>query len=172
MLGDKKMKSFLNLLCCLMIMPILAETIGQVEYELPHKIADKWEISNTFESEKSKTVLYVPIGALFQDAKEFFGVNANKYPSKLDNILSFKASLTRQFPSYDVEVDILEKGNDSLLYEWVAKENGKERIHGWGRAFSIGDGTVVLGYQTEEITNVANARLNWLPILKQAKVIQ
>ncbi len=166
------MKSLFTVLCCLMLLPVLAERIGQVEYQLPPNLVQNWEVGNKIESEKSKTVIYIPKGISKEERKEFFGANANQYPSDLDNILSFKASLAKQFPNYQVYVDILEKGKDHLLYEWVAKEGGQERIHGWGRVFSIGSRTVVLGYQTEDIPKVAQARMDWLPALQQAKLMR
>lgn len=166
------MKLILNLLFCLVMIPLVAEKIGPVEYQLPPQVAGQWEIGNKLENEKSVTVIYIPKGTSRQSTKEFFGVNANRYPSDLDNTLSFKASLAKQYPHMQVDVDILERGKDNLLYEWVAKEQGKEKIHGLGRVFSIGGGTVVLGYQTENIADVARARLDWLPTLKQAKVRQ
>jgi hypothetical protein len=151
-----------------MMTPLVAEIIGGVEYALPTKIADQWKIGCKMESGESTTFIYIPIGATKQNTAEFFGANANKYPSNLENILSFKASLAKQFPHLQVDVEILEKGKDSLLYEWIGREKKQEKIHGWGRAFSIGNGTVVLSYQTEEISKVPNARLDWLPVLKQA----
>lgn len=166
------MKFILALLCCLMMAPLLAEKIGPVEYELPRNLAQQWGVGNKLENEKSKTIIYIPKGTSRQEAKEFFGVNINPYPSDLDNILSFKASLAKQFPDFQVTVDILEKGKNNLLYEWVAKEKGQESIHGWGRVFSIGNGTVVLGYQTEDISHVPEARMDWLPALRQAKLLR
>lgn len=166
------MRYVLTLLSWLMIFPILGEIIGRVEYQLPPTIAQQWEVVSQMQDEKSTTKIYVPKGTSRQMTQEFFGVNANKYPSNLDNPLAFKASIGKQFPNLEVEVNILEKGKDSLLYEWIAKEQGNERMYGWGRVFSTSNGTVVLNYQTEDLSKVAKARLDWLPVLKQAKLKQ
>jgi hypothetical protein len=154
------------------MMPIVAETIDRVEYQLPPKIAQQWELKNKIENENGKALIYLPKGCTRQNTKEFFGVNVNKFSSNLDNILAFKLSMAKQFPNKQVDVEILEKGKNNLLYEYKVMEKGQERIHGLGRVFSIGDRTIVLGYQTDDISHVAQARMDWFPVLKQAKSMQ
>lgn len=166
------MKSVLTLLFCLLLAIASCETIGGVQYQLPQQISQQWVIANQMENEKSRTIIYIPKGFSRENAKEFFGVNANKYPSDLDNILAFKASFAKLYPNMQVDVEILEKNQNSLLYELTAKENGRENIHGWGRVFSTKGGTVLLGYQTEDIPSVAAGRFDWLPVLREAKIIR
>lgn len=163
------MKLTLFLLCSwLMIAPILAETIGSVEYQLPKG----WIVGNKTDDENGTTIIYIPKDASGEDLTEYFGVNANEYPPDLEDIEKFKSLFTEEYPDMQVDVNILEKNKNSLLYEWSVKDKGKERAHGWGRAFATKEGTVLLEYQTEEPSSVSNSRNIWLPVLKQAKILQ
>lgn len=145
-----------------------AETIQHVEYHLP-KAAEDWVIGNKLENEKGTTIIYIPPGVEREEAEEFFGVNTNRLSSNLSNPEAIKLSLTKMFPNLNIDFRVLEKDKDSLTYEWSAQENDQEKIHGWGRAFSNKDGSVVLSYQTDNISKVPEARSVWLPALKEAR---
>lgn len=162
------MKYILTLLCCLLMAPVFAETVGNVEYHLP-QVAQEWEIGNKLQSEKGTTLIYIPKSTQRQNAKEFFGVNENNLTSNINDPALLKAGLIKTHPKMKIDLWVLENANDGILYEWSAKENGEEKVRGLGRAFSTKDGTVVLGYQTENISDVANVRSVWLPVLKDAK---
>lgn len=162
------MKYLFTFLSCLVCGICFAETIQHVEYHLP-KAAENWVIGNKLESERGTTIIYIPHGVQRQDTEEFFGVSANRLSSNPNNSEAIKSTLIKMFPHMSIDFHVLEKDKDSVTYEWAAQENGMEKVHGWGRAFSNKDGSVVLGYQTENISQVEQSRSVWLPILKEAK---
>ena len=142
-----------------------AETIQQVEYHLPK--GENWVVGKKLENEKGTTIIYLPQGVERQSAKEFFGVNANRLQGTNDPAL-IKMGIAKNFPSMNIDFKVLEQDKDSVTYEWSAQENGVEKVHGWGRAFSTKEGTVVLGYQTEDPSKVPHARSSWVQVLKEA----
>lgn len=165
------MKTLLCLfISCAFVVKGMAEMIGPVEYYLPPSLAEDWGVRNTIENRKSKTIVYVPNEA--KKGEESFGVNVNKFPSNIDDLATIKATLAKQFPDMNVHLDILERKPNSLLLEWKAKDNGHERVHGWTRLFSIPDETVVLMYQTDDLSTLEDARCLWVEALKRAKISQ
>lgn len=102
---------------------------------------------------------------------EFFGVNANDYLTSIDSIEEQNAWVGERWPGTQIETKILERGKESLLYEWMAKENGTEQTYGWGRVFATNQGTVVLEYRAKGAIDFAKNRSIWLPLLKQARII-
>ena len=163
------MKTLITFLCCLLITQMSAETIRNVEYYLPQNAQD-WQIGNKLENEKGTTIVYIPNGSHGQETHEFFGVNANHQPLDINDTASLKAALSKTFPNIDIDIQVLEKSNSGTIYEWTAKENGKELAHGWVRSFAANGGTVVMSYQTGNIDDVHNARDTWLPALKNARL--
>lgn len=163
------MKNILNLtlLSGLMSLGAFADTIQNVEYHLP-KATENWVVSNKLESQKGTTIVYTPPGVERQKAEEFFAVNANILPSD-GNPENIKLGLTMNFPNMSIDLQVLEQVPASVTYEWSGQENGSEKIHGWGRAFSNQEGTVSLMYLTRKISEVPQARAIWLPALKEAK---
>lgn len=159
----------LALVSCLIMTSAFAETLQNVEYHLP-KVAQDWEIGNKLESEKGITLIYIPKGTRKQTFKEFFGVNINTHSSDPNDTFSLKNALKKLYPHLDINFREIEKTPSSVLYEWSAKENGQEKIYGLGRGFSTQDGSVLLSYQTENISDAARARSIWLLALKDAKI--
>ncbi len=162
------MKIFFVFVSCLFAVSSFAENIQQVKYQLP-KAAENWVVHNKLENEKGTTIVYTPKEVEKQEAKEFFGVNANRLSINPNNSEALKLGLTKLFPNMKIDFRILEKDKDSVIYEWSAQENGAQKIHGLGRAFSTKEGSVVLGYQTQNISNIQQARSVWLQALKEAK---
>lgn len=162
------MKYFFTLLSCLACGPVFAEMIQNVEYQLP-KEAENWVVGNKLEGKRGTTILYIPQGVDRKDTKESFGVNSNTLSTNPKDIQAIKAALIAMFPNADVEFHILEKDDTSVIYEWAIQEGGEEKMHGWGRDFSSPTGSVFLGYQTENISDVPQARSRWLPVLRDAK---
>lgn len=160
------MKYILIALCCLSMTTVFAEIIGYVEYQLP-QVAQEWIIGNKLQNDKGTTLIYIPKGSQKEKAKEFFGVNTNNLTST-NNPAAIKSALVHMHPNLQVDFQVLENANNAILYEWSAKDK-EEKIHGWGRSFSTKEGTVVLGYQTEDISNIQQARTVWLKTLKEAK---
>lgn len=140
-----------------------AETIQNVEYSLPKEAKD-WIIGNKLESEKGTTIVYLPEGK----RGEFFAINANYLASDVNDPAPIEVALTKIYPNLDIEFKVIDKVEDGIIYEWVALKDDKEGIHGWGRTFSTNEGTVVLGYQTENIAEIAKAFSIWFPVLKKA----
>lgn len=181
----KLMKYYLSLLCCVMLSPLFGEVVGNVEFQLP-QMTPEWVRDKRLENEKGLTQIYVPesfndksqdIGddqdnESDKNIKEFFGVNSNKLKTNLNDLTSFRTALTKLFPNQQIDLQILEKRTDSILYEWTAKANGLERVHAWTRAFSTPNGTVVLMYQTDNIREITKARAIWLPVLREAKIVE
>lgn len=148
---------------------LMAETIGPVTYKLP-KTANPWVVGQKSEDGEGTTIIYVPEGIEKIEAKEFFGVNMNKYPTDVNDLTPLKEGLSAMIPAAKIEVWPLEKSTNDILYEWTATMEGKERLHGWGRGFSYKDGTVLIGYQADNKVDLDYARKTWLPVLKEAKI--
>lgn len=163
------MRYFLALLCFLNITTLFGEKIGDVEFKLP-KNTREWEVGNQLVNGKGTTVLYIPNDASIDNTKELFGVNVNVLPVDLHDITSLQMGLTKMFPNMLIDLWLLDITDNSILYEWAAKDNGQEKIHGLGRAFSTKEGTIVLGYHTEKMNEIAKARAIWLPVLKAARI--
>jgi hypothetical protein len=162
------MKYIFTLLACLIFGSTYAETIQNVTYQLP-PAAKNWVVGNKLGNDKEETIIYIPKGTNRQNAQEFFGVNANRLPSDLNDLASIKSELDGTFPNMHIDLYVLEKSKDSLIYEWSAFENGAEKAHGLGRIFSNKDGTVTLLYQTKNIPSLSQARSIWLSALKAAQ---
>lgn len=165
------MHIFLTLFTCLAISPLLAETIGYVEYQLP-QATQEWEVGNKTTDQNGTTIVYIPKGASKEDLTEFFAVNANEYPTDLNDMESFNAVFKDEYPNMQVDVKVLEKGKDDILYEWTAKDKGQKSIYGLGRVFSSKEGTVLLEYENENPSSTEKGHNIWMPVLKQVKVVE
>jgi hypothetical protein len=162
------MKFIFTLLCLFSTWTVYGETIGDVEYQLPEQISQEWAISKKIESKRGTTIVWCPKSA---EVKEFFGVHANQLATHLDTA-SFKEMFSKMLPSAHVDVQILEKTDSSVLFEWTATENEQQMVYGLHRAFATAEGTVVLGYQIEDKIDVAKAKDLWLPVLKDAHLVK
>jgi hypothetical protein len=161
-------------LTCLMACPLFAETIANVEYHLPEQ-AKSWKIGNELQSNsdiKSTTIIYVPESISNDDPKQFFGAHSNNLPLGEINRQSLRKLLQLQYPDQHVDVSILETATHSVLFEFSVKEKGNEKIHGWTRAFSTEEGSVMLSYQTEQVHNTDKLGSMWLEALKDAKFMK
>ena len=168
------------LMTCLFASPLVAETIGNVEYQLP----EGWKIANEINTEKnkSKTIIYVPENSTKENAiisyvpgnstkekaVDTFGAHVNNLPNEgLDQDALAKIL----FPGKQVTMNVLEKDSQSILFEWSVGE-GDKALHGLIRGFSNEQGTVMLFYQNEQADHFATNRDIWLKALKEAKQIQ
>lgn len=164
------MRKFFTLFSCLFFSCAFAEMIDNVEYHLP-KAAQDWVVGNTLEGKKSTTIIYIPAGVERQQSTESFGVSAVNMPSGVSETADdIKTVLSKQFSGMDVDVPYLERSQDGFIYEWSVKDKSLEKIHGWSRVFSNKENTIVLGYSTENIADVPQARAIWLPVLKEAHI--
>lgn len=161
------MRYLLTLLACMFFSFTYAEMINNVEYRLP-EAAKNWVIANKLENKNGLTLVYIPENVDKSEAKEFFGVNSNHLSANLDDITLMKDSLEKLFPGVNIKVEVLDKGKDSLIYEVIGDKDGMETYHSWGRIFALKDGTVVISYQTWDISHIDKVRALWLPVLKEA----
>jgi len=148
-----------------------ADTIGNVEYHLP-PVAKDWEVGNRVENEKGSAIIYLPKGTPKNvEATEYFGIVTNhRPPIDINDIPGLKKVLTKLMPGKEIDISLIEKRPDGMIYEWTAKEKGVEKLHGWGRAISRNEGTTLISYQTENVSNIKKSSITWLPVLKEAKV--
>ena len=156
------------LLSCLISAPAFAQT--GLEYELPAS-AVNWSVKNQLENENGSMKIFVPQDSE-KNSNEFFGVNVNKFPADLDNTAAFKDGLAAVLPQMDIDVQVVEKHQDSVIYEWSAKQEGAEKMHGWGRVFAVKEGTAALCYQTSELSTLEKSRSDWMPVLQKAKAVE
>ncbi len=154
-------------LCTLITTSAFAGTIENVEYQLPRS-AKEWEIADQLQNEKGTTEIYVPKGSNKEQVKEFFGVNSNHYQSNVNDTDSIKKGISSMYPGMNIDLWAVEKNKDDLIYEWTAKKNGQEKIHGWGRVFVNNNGSITLAYQTEDVSNIQKTREIWVPVFKSA----
>jgi hypothetical protein len=150
---------------------ISAETIGNVEYNLP-KETREWKIKRNAVNPKdnSSVVIWAPVNSDDQSATlESFGVYMNKIPFNTDKA-AFEKGLQGNFADQTVTVDVLDEKPGSVLYEWWVMEDTNEKYHGWTRVISNTDQTVMLMYYTDQIAKLSPIRRLWIPALKEAKV--
>ncbi len=161
--------AFVFLTLC-MVASLTAETIGNVEYQLPEE-GQKWKTEKTGPSEgiPGKTILYQPENQS-PFGIEFFGAYIKKSPINIKNSESLKQEIERTYPGQKVLFQVLSADAQSELVEWAVSKDNHEKLHGWARIFSTPDNTVMLFYQTEKVTDVDKVRETWLKTLKEAKV--
>jgi hypothetical protein len=164
-----------------MFAPAFADTLGDVEYQLP-KDTKEWVVGNKLNdaSGNPSTIVYIPAGTVrpvnAKDsgkpiAKEFFSVAVGgRYFDPNDNTLKEYLE-TKAYPNMNAKFIVLEKTDDGLLYEWIVKDNGQEKIHGWGRLLPTPSGSANIMYQTENSADVGRDRGLWVPVLKGVTAI-
>lgn len=156
----------------LFVTPLMAKTIGNVEYALPPSIGE-WKIGNEFQISKTrrecKVVIYIPPESSMEDTLEFFGVNANGMPFENLDQAGLEKYLKTLFADMTLQVNIIEQDPTSVLYEWSATR-GDEVICGLSRSFASWPGTVLLSYQAEDRDLLEQRRDTWLEALKAAKI--
>lgn len=154
---------------------ISANIIGNVEYELP-KLDHGWKLSqNETKKEKDYTLvsmIYIPDNTTEEEAAEYFGATSNNSPGSAHNIQSLKNLLQQQFPDHQINITILDKNQDSTLYEWHVKEGEEDKVVGWSRIFSTQQGTTTLGYLTDQTEDIQKVRPIWIKTFKEAKLIK
>lgn len=165
------MRYILFFFTCLTLGALSAETIGKVQYELPNQ-GKGWKKANELKGDgkiKSFTIIYIPENEDLSNAHESFGAHVDSISSTPPDKKTIEKTIKKQFPNQQVKVNILESAPQSVLYESILSEEGKERIHGWTRLFSNSEGTILLIYQTDQIDQVNNLRPIWVKTLMNAK---
>lgn len=170
------MRIALMTMVCLFAGQLAAETLGNVEYHLP-KQGMAWKQLKELQGSKtvsSSTVIYVPENSSSSTADESFAVHVNKIPTDATDKEALKTgiekgmSLTLDNPK--ATVNQLERSARSALYEWSVSVGGIEKVHGWTRAISTPNETIMLTYQTEQLKKLDIARPVWIQVLKDAKL--
>lgn len=142
----------------LLALPLSAEVFGPLEYELP-KLEKEWHVLY----ERDQTMVYT-----FQnDGSTFFGLNRNTMPTNLDDIEGFKKSYQSFYPEGEVEMQILTREDNFLIFEWTVLVNGEEKIHGWGKTYTMPEETLLAVFQTENIKAVDELRPKIIECLKE-----
>lgn len=154
------------LFASLLFTSLLADTIGGVDYTLPNA-TQYWQLKNQSEEGRSVTFLYVPKGIV--NPTEFFAASSTPQLIDVADLSSLKNSFQKLYPNMTIDIQVLESKKGDVLYEWSGKLQGKETMHGWGRAFHTEDGTVLFTFQSQDVSNVNALRDKWLPVFKGAK---
>lgn len=157
-----------TIISCLILSPIFGESIGNVEYHLP-KAASDWEIGAKMDNEVGSTTIYIPKGTVQGSPTEFFGVGFSKQTFDPKDPASIEEGFKKQFKDMQVDFKVLDKDANSVTFEWVVKDKGKELIHAWTRAFAQKNGTVILEYVAEKVDDMSKSKGTWLQVLKDAK---
>ncbi len=164
------------MLCVLLILllfspsPVSSETLGSVEYHFPTD-GQEWVEGNRIEGHEGATVIYVPKGETRHSAGEFTTVSINQYPIDVEEPLAVLYDvLKNQFPYKDITIRILEKDSNSVLYEWAASQSGILSVVGWGRGFTLPERSVLITYQTRDVTHFDSLRRKWIDVLRDASI--
>ena len=171
------MRTILTSLICLIVSPLSAEVIGNVEYHLPNQGQD-WKIATELQGSKngdSTTIVYIPEKESKQNAKEFFAVHTNDLPTNLLDKESLEKALEKaQFKFLDAKVQVkpIVIAGPSAFYEYTINQGNQEKARGWLRVLSSPEKTVMLTYQTEQIDKIDQVRPTWMHILQSAKPVK
>ena len=125
----------------LMAGSLSAEQIGNVTYRLP---SENWGILDQMNNEAGSTHIYVPLSSN-NESHQFFSAHSNNIPSPSNvNEGSIQKSLQKMFPGEDIQVQILNRDGQSVLYKWDT-----QYVHGITRIFPSQNGTTLLSYHSE-----------------------
>jgi len=162
------MKYVLTVLCALLFSSGYCDMMGDVEYQLPN-IAKDWVVANKDDNTNGTTVIYQPKNPK-RVSKEFFGVNNNRFPSDINDQEALKKGITAVIPDMQVDLQVLQKGDNDVFYELSGKQNGKEVIHGWAHVFVTKEGTTLLIYETNDLANLPKIGSAWRQALQTAHI--
>jgi len=167
------MRYLLAFLTAIMISPVFADTIGNIQYDLPAARQDWKKVQSLEEAEdgslEGTTFLYGPKEDSLDDPIEFFAAHINNFPSAGTSPKEIKQGLEEAFEG-EIKVVILESDPDSTLYEWSGVDEGKN-IYSIVRGFFSQTGTTLLMYQTRDQGKVEVEKAIWIETLKSAKKI-
>lgn len=170
------MRYLLAFLTAIMISPVFADTIANIEYDLPTARQDWKKVRSLKEDEENKTdgiesttFIYGPKEDSLDNPIEFFAVHANNFPSAGISVDDLKSGLEEAFDG-EVRVVILESDADSALYEWSTVEEDMY-IFSVTRGFFSEAGTTLLMYQTTDQSKAETERSLWLETLQTAKKV-
>jgi len=158
----------------LFFQPVLAESIGNVDYDLP--VAKKhWKMAAENKTDKptviSTTRRYVPEDrASVAVAEEAFVVNINNLQEDpREDEAAIKERIQKMFPNTDVEIHMIEKTPDMNLYTWsVTSTTSPLSLWGVSKHFILNDGSVNLAYKTTNKEIFDADKDSWIEALKAA----
>lgn len=161
----------------IMIFPLAAETLGDLQFQLPSEASD-WKKIDDLKGEQHKgslSAIYAPDIKTEDQPVEFFGIHILDHPLEDKNVTSIDQAklekiLEQQFPESQMKVNIVEQLDHSVIYEWSVKDNGHEVLHGLTRLFLNPNQTVELGIVTEKVKTFNQTRSVWLKALKDASI--
>lgn len=169
------MLPFIVFLTLCFISTLAADTIGNVEYQLPEE-GKHWVIEKQGPSQgiPGQTILYQPEKQSLLGI-EFFGAYIKKSATDTKNSEAFKNEIESAYPEDVVSFKVLSTDSQSELVEWSVGKGGIKKLHGWARIFSTPDSTTMLFYQNEKgesAENLEKIRNTWLKTLKEAKIVE
>lgn len=161
------MNKFLSLLLLISASTAHAETIGEVEFQVPNA-GKPWTQESHDKKEQFETVVYIPAGTTKAETKEFFGAIAADRPGGSMEQKDIEADLLKNFPDHDITVKVLEKNPKDVTYEWNVKKDDFE-LSGLTKGFNTDKGIVVLSYQIFGPMK-DESRTLFVPLLKAASL--
>ncbi|MCX6990408.1 MAG: hypothetical protein NTX49_05030 [Chlamydiae bacterium] len=158
---------YLTLFAALLIQPLFAETIGNIQYELP-KSAESWQRIKEpdADDDNSANFFYVPKESSLDDASEFFVIHVNNIASVAIDETRLKSEI-EDVLEIEVNLTMLEQDPDSILYEWSFGDS-ESFMYSITRAFFSKSGTVLLMYQTSDVKKMESEKSTWIDMLKNA----
>lgn len=167
------MLPFFVFLTLCFVSTLAAETIGNVEYQLPEE-GKNWKIEQTGPKEgiPGQTILYQPENQSILGI-EFFGAYIKKGSTDIKNSEVLKKEIESAFPDQQVTFKVLSTDSQSELVEWIVGKDNLQKLHGWARIFSTPETTIMLFYQNEKsagLENLETINKTWLKTLKEAKL--
>lgn len=169
----------LTLLTCLMFSPLVADQMGNVEYQLPNN-GQGWKMHEEYELDNiGSTRLYLPENSSPENAEEYVIVYINNVPyqNNLDKD-SLETMLKEQFKNRDIQVtvNIIETSPQSAIYDWSLDGNLANEVNKLNvitRFFSNEEGSAMISYQTTNpIEDIDNTRAIWVEAFKKAKFVK
>lgn len=161
----------------LFIHPLLAESIGNVEYTLPDT-KQHWKLAAEKQPDKvvsSTTRRYVPENrGSVAIAEESFSANVNNLPEDpKEEENDIKKRVEKMFPETDVEVHMIERTPNSNLYTWSVTSNDSP-LSFWGvsKHVRLENGSVNLVYKTTNKETFDADKDIWIDALKKAHLQQ
>ena len=140
-----------------------AETLGNIEYRTP---SENWELAGNMENERGITHVYLPKNST-NESHQVFTAHSNTLPQNNLNEATILNTLQKLFPGAEVEVKVLSKNKESIIYQWDTPV-----VHGLTRVFITPSGTSILTYQTESPEHIQGAFLKHLvQTLQDAHVV-
>jgi len=163
----------LAILATLLVLPLQALKIGNVEFQLPASQQDWVETPINLGSDEITSILLLPPNTSKNEAKESYNalsVHLENFDVENFNLKAFTEGLEAQFPNAKVEASLLEKWPKSVLYEFTAG-NDEHGVHALVRIFATNEKCVFLQYTAPKGSLLEEKRQVVMGALKSATSI-